>query len=304
MRPFIAATLLLILILSTPATAERAHPLRDAIKEKLIERREEKNLPATPAPAMRSISDIAYGSDAAQKFDVYLPPQPVSNAPVIFMVHGGGWRHGDKTYSNVVANKSAAFTKRGWIFISTNYRMIPDANPLEQAQDVARAIAYAQQHAAQWGGDPQRFVLMGHSAGAHLVALISAKPDLVTTQGGNRWLATVALDSAGYDIEKVMNERHFKLYDDAFGTDQALWRAASPAAQLSATMPPFLAVCSTKRESACEQANILKNKAQAFGGVFDILPVDMKHSEINHELGADNDYTRSVMDFLSRSAGL
>ncbi len=290
-----------LLLCALPAHAERtAHPLRDALAHKLAAKRTTADTP-TPAPQYR---DVAYGTDAAQKFDIYLPEQPVSGAPVIFMVHGGGWRNGDKTNSNAVANKAAYFTARGWIFISTNYRLLPAANPLEQAQDVGRAVAYAQQHAAQWGGDQNRFVLMGHSAGAHLVALVSARPDLLTTQGGTAWLATVALDSAGYDIEKVMQARHFKLYDEAFGTDTALWHAASPAAQLAAKMPPFLAVCSTQRTSACEQARILRDRAQAFGGAFDILPVDMKHGEINAQLGVDNDYTASVLDFLKRNAGL
>ncbi len=293
-----------LLAATQTAVAERENSLRAQIKEKLIEKRQAANNASDDIKKLRLISDVAYGSDAAQTFDVYLPAQAVSNAPVILMVHGGGWKQGDKAYGNVVANKAPFFAAHGAIFISTNYRMIPAADPLEQARDVARALAYAQKNAARWSGSAQHFILMGHSAGAHLVALLSAQPEIARAAGAQNWRATVALDSAGYDIEKVMAERHHKLYDEAFGSDPALWRSASPAAQIGAKMPPFLAVCSSQRAVACAQAKILQEKARAFGGVFDILPVDMSHSEINHQLGVDDNYSNTVLEFLNRNASL
>lgn len=302
----IALLLCAVLVIGAASTAaaERDGTLREKIKEKLVEKRQTANNTSDDIKNLRVIRDIPYGDDAAQKFDVYLPAHLVQNAPVILMVHGGGWKNGDKAYGNVVANKAPFFTARGMVFMSINYRMIPAADPLEQARDVARALAYAQKHASQWGGDGSRFILMGHSAGAHLVALLNAQPHLAAAAGAQAWRATVALDSAGYDIEKVMNERHFKLYDDAFGNDPALWRAASPAAQIAAKMPPFLAVCSSQRATACPQAAIMQDKARAFGGVFDILAVDKSHSEINHQLGVDDAYSKAVLEFLITNAVL
>ncbi|MGN6093910.1 MAG: hypothetical protein ACTHOL_16285, partial [Luteibacter jiangsuensis] len=108
-------------------------------------------------PETRVVHDVAYGSDPRQRFDVYLPPSP-HDAPVIFMVHGGAWAIGDKTNPGVVEDKAAYWLPKGYVLISVNYRMVPEAGPLEQANDVARALAAAQRLATSWGADPHRFV--------------------------------------------------------------------------------------------------------------------------------------------------
>ncbi|MBZ5664150.1 MAG: alpha/beta hydrolase [Acidobacteriia bacterium] len=127
-----------------------------------------------PAGA-RLLRNVAYGPGAAYKMDIYLPAHPKGTA-ILFMVHGGAWTVGDKTMARVVANKAAHWLPEGFIFVSTDYRLLPAADPLEQANDVAKALAFAQSQAKSWGGDPSRFVLMGHSAGAHLVTLLAADP--------------------------------------------------------------------------------------------------------------------------------
>ena len=69
---------------------------------------------------------------------------------------------------------------KGFIFISTNYRMLPKTAPMEQIRDVASALAFAQGKASSWGGDPAGFIIMGHSAGAHLAALLAASPAMAS----------------------------------------------------------------------------------------------------------------------------
>src|SRR5688500_3928672 len=123
----------------------------------------------------RVLADIAYGPDPRQRFDVYIPPE-ARNAPVLILVHGGGWRRGWKDHPVLIPNKADYWLPKGYILVSTGYRLIPDADPMAQARDIARALAVAQKEAPAWGGNPDRFVLMGHSAGAHLVALLSADP--------------------------------------------------------------------------------------------------------------------------------
>jgi acetyl esterase/lipase len=130
---------------------------------------------------------VAYGGDAAQRFDVYAPRE-AKGAPVIFMVHGGSWFYGDKRETAVVEHKVERWAPKGYVFISVNYRMVPKADPLEQARDVARALAFAQSRAKEWGGDPSKFILMGHSAGAHLVGLLSANPAEAVKLGAKPWL--------------------------------------------------------------------------------------------------------------------
>lgn len=245
----------------------------------------------TSATVLRNVS---YGAHKEQRFDVYLPKAP-SGAPVIFMVHGGAWRHGDKAMDRVVENKVAYWTARGFLLISSNYRMLPEADPLTQARDIAMAIGVAQDKAAGWGGERSRFILMGHSAGAHLVALLASSPQL---RGALTWRGTVALDSAGFDIAQLMQARHMGLYDDAFGTDPSYWNAASPYAQLTQAGSPMLAVCSTRRSDACEQARHYAAKATGLGMRMSVLPQDLSHRDINATLGQPGPYTEAVERFI------
>lgn len=259
----------------------------------------EDSTPATLPPGVRVLRDVPYGGDPAQRFDVYLPARPTARAPVIFLVHGGGWRRGDKAARSVVENKVARWVPQGIVLISTNYRMLPGTAPIGQAQDVARALAAAQAQAAGWGADRDKFVLMGHSAGAHLVSLLAAEPSMAIDQGALPWLGTVSLDSAALDVVAIMEGRHLPLYDAAFGSDPAYWGAASPLQQLHRAGAPFLAVCSTRRQDSCPQARRFVATASALHMRAQAQGEDRSHREINVELGQPNDYTRQVEAFLS-----
>ncbi|NEX63559.1 alpha/beta hydrolase fold domain-containing protein [Noviherbaspirillum galbum] len=257
--------------------------------------------PARVPDGVRVLRNEAYGADPLQRFDVYLPQARLQQpAPVLFLVHGGGWRRGDKAMSNVVENKVAHWVPRGFIVISTNYRMLPDTRPVDQARDVAAALAAAQQRAANWGADPGKFVLIGHSAGAHLVAYLAASPATASAAGARPWLGTVALDSAGYDIPKVMQERHFRLYDEAFGNDPQYWQLASPYHQLAQASAPLLAVCSSRRVTSCQQAHAFVARDASLGARAGTLEKDMSHAQINERLGADPVYTAEVERFLQQ----
>ena len=179
--------------------------------------------------------------------------------------------------------------------VSADYRMLPEADVLTQARDVASAISAAQASAAGWGGERDKFILMGHSAGAHLVSLLSSSPALA---GQARWLGTVALDSAAFDIEQIMQGRHMRLYDEPFGKDPAFWRAISPYAQVAQAGQPFLAVCSSQRSDSCDQARRYAAKAGGLGTRIQVLPEDLNHMEINETLGKDSAYTQAVDQFI------
>lgn len=241
--------------------------------------------------------NIAYGSDEEQRFDVYAPDQ-ARHAPVILLVHGGGWRRGDKDSRRVLENKLARWLPRGFAIVTVNYRLLPKTRPLEQAQDVARALAAAQSMAASWGGDRQKFILMGHSAGAHLVALLSAKPALAAAEGAKPWLGSVLLDSAALNVPALMANRHLPLFDRAFGSDPSYWQAISPYHQLSQRSAPILAVCSSQRADSCHQAREFVARAESFGTRAALLGQDLSHGEINELLGAESQYTSAVDAFL------
>jgi len=253
--------------------------------------------PAPPPAGVRAIRDLGYGPDPAQRLDVYLPTQPAAaNAPVIFFVHGGGWRRGDKASARLLEPKVSHWVEQGWVVISANYRMLP--TPVAtQAEDVAAAIAFAQSQAGLWNADPTRFVLMGHSAGAHLVALLAAGAP--TAARPQPWRGAVFLDSAALDVPAIMNARHFGLYDRAFGADPAQWTAVSPYAALAGAAAPMLAVCSSRRKDSCPQAERFVARANALGGHARVLAEDLSHMQINTTLGAPSDYTAQVDAFLA-----
>jgi acetyl esterase/lipase len=246
---------------------------------------------------MRVVRNVPYGADPAQRFDVYMPAG-ARDAPVIFMVHGGGWRFGDKSARGVVENKVARWVPRGFVLVSTNYRMLPKANPVEQAKDVARALAVAQDSAAAWGADRTKFVLMGHSAGAHLVALVATSPTVRSGLAVTPWLGVVSLESGALDVAPIMRVPHARLYDRAFGRDTAFWRAASPLQALDTAGPPMLLVCSIPRGTSCVQADRFVAKASSLGMRASTLGERLSHADADGRLGVDSSYTAAVENFL------
>jgi acetyl esterase/lipase len=245
----------------------------------------------------RVVRNVHYGSDIRQRFDVYAPPD-AKGAPVIFMVHGGGWAYGDKSARGVTENKVKRWVPRGFIVISTNYRMLPKADPLEQAKDVARAVAVAQQRAASWGGDPAKFILMGHSAGAHLVALLNASPSLAGELPITPWLGVVSIESGALDVVAIMRAPHARLYDRAFGRDTAYWRTVSPMHAVTQATAPILVVCSIRRPTSCARSDRFAAKASALGSRAAVLREDLSHAEADARLGVDPGYTRGVESFM------
>lgn len=243
--------------------------------------------------------DVAYGPLPQQRMDIYSPDKKAENAPVIVMLHGGAWARGSKTAANVVDNKVTHWLPKGYIFVSVETRLLPAADPLLQASDLASALAMVQQKAASWGGDPDRIVLMGHSSGAHVAALLSVDKAIAATAGVKPWRATVALDSAAYDIGRIMRAKPARLYQRAFGEDPAYWAKVSPALQLDSPkgIPAMLLVCSSLRRSSCDQARDFAAKA---GGKASTLVVALRHEDINTKLGTRGIYTDDVDAFLRR----
>lgn len=284
------------LLASMPAADARGR-FRERIAERLAQRRTAPAAPAALPANVHAWRDQPYGSDPRQRYDVYAP-QGATHAPVLFIVHGGAWKFGDKGAASLIEAKIAHWSALGYVVISTNYRMLPDADPLTQAQEVASAIASAQRDSARWGGDPDRFVLMGHSAGAHLSALIAASPTLLAQAKAHPVRAVVLLDSAMLDTERFMAKQHAPLYDAAFGSDPEYWRATSPKVQLSAPGVPLLAVCSSRRQESCAQAHAFVAHAKGIGRRAQVLEEDLSHAEINAQLGLASAYTHAVDEFL------
>lgn len=284
-----------ILIATLFTSTSHAGLMRDRIEKRMQDQGKNVSL----AQNIRVTRDVAYGNNPKQRLDIYATTN-AKNAPIIVMVHGGAWKIGDKSMSNVFLNKVNRWVNHNFIFVSVNYPMLPENMAYEQATSVASAIAYIQKNATQWGGNSEKLILMGHSAGAHIVSLLSSNPQLVTQAGGSPWLGTVSLDSAAMDIPRIMSSRHLGFYDEAFGADQNIWQKASPFHQLTTQARPLLAVCSTQRaDKPCAQAENYATQAKTFNIRVEVLPQNLSHGEINENLGLDSAYTRAVENFMA-----
>jgi acetyl esterase/lipase len=140
---------------------------------------------AASKEAMRRLPvrlDVAYGSDYWQKVDLYLPPALPSGAdcPVLFYIHGGGWANGCKEWMGFMA---PALVDAPLIFVSVSHRLAPAVRMRGIVDDCADALAWVYRHIAGYGGDPDRLFVAGHSAGAHLAALLALRADLGTARG-------------------------------------------------------------------------------------------------------------------------
>ena len=132
----------------------------------------------------RAVTDIAYGEGARRTLDVYRPAAATPGAPVVVFFYGGSWDSGDKGFYRFVG---AALASQGVVAVIPDYRVYPEVRYPGFIQDAALAVAWAKAHAADYGGDPDRLVLMGHSAGAHIAAMLAYD---------RRWLNADGLDPA------------------------------------------------------------------------------------------------------------
>jgi acetyl esterase/lipase len=135
---------------------------------------------AIPSSGYRKTSDIAYGSDPRRVLDVYVPAAAGTEPrPVVVFFYGGSWQNGDRGNYLFVAQ---ALTSRGYVAVLPDYRTYPETAFPGFVNDAAAAARWTRDHAHEFGGDPSRLFVMGHSAGAHLAALIATDPRYLASQ--------------------------------------------------------------------------------------------------------------------------
>lgn len=248
-----------------------------------------------------------YGTDRLQALDYW--PGPTRDAPLVVYVHGGGWKRGDKQMMDG-SDKLTRWQEQGYAVASVNYRLVPDNTVEEQATDIANAVAWLKGNAARLGFDGKRIALVGHSAGAHLVALVGTDPTYLRAAGlrPGDIAGIVPLDGAAYDVAyqlkagpRLMN----KTYRQAFGSDPARHRALSPTAHAAAPNAPEFLILHVERDDAEKQSRELAQALSRAGTPATVQGFRGKglrgHMEINRKLG-DPDYpaTPVVDAFLKR----
>jgi acetyl esterase/lipase len=127
---------------------------------------------SAPGTGIARTTGLAYGADARQQLDIYAPMQ-AHGAPVLLFWHGGSWQSGDKDRYRFVG---ARLARQGFVVAIPNYRLAPEDSFPAFEQDAALAVRWMSDHARDFGGDPARMFLSGHSAGGH-IALVLALDD-------------------------------------------------------------------------------------------------------------------------------
>ena len=263
-------------------------------------------VPALAAEGGRVQKDIAYSEAGGDRtrLDVYAPADG-NGHPVVIWIHGGAWQDGDKAH---VQAKPGAFNERGYVLVSLNYRFHPAVTYKEQAGDIAQAIRWVHDHAGEYGGDPTRVFLMGHSAGAHLAALVGTDGRYLEKAGLklSDLSGVILLDGAGYDIPRQVRQallpRMKALYTTVFTEDEATQEDASPITHVARDkgIPPFLILHVASRRDSKAQSDGLAARLREAGVVATVVPAEGKtHATINRELGQPDDApTEAVFQFL------
>ncbi len=260
--------------------------------------------------------DIPYAEPALERqvLDVY-SPQEAKKLPVVFWIHGGGWQTGDKSS---VQLKPQAFVDKGFVFVSTNYRLLPHVDMESIIRDIAKSIHWVHDHVAEHGGDPQRILVMGHSAGAQLAALVCIDERYLKAEGLSLDIikGCVPVDGDTYDVPAIIEvaETRWRVHGlqpakfghrAKFGNDPAKHRDFSAVTHVARGkgIPPFLILHVADHPDTSAQAQRLGNVLKEAG-----LPVtvfgarDTTHTKINADLGLPEDpSTKALFEFVGEA---
>ncbi|MHC4661021.1 MAG: alpha/beta hydrolase [Planctomycetota bacterium] len=326
MRPYAPFALLTLIAIAIAAAScilpageiEKPPATNGTDKESSADGKKEKpEKPGKPEPAQepeirpepkihRNISYIKESKrkDPLRCLDIYTI-ENASELPVMVNIHGGGWSIGDKKRTH---KKPEFFQKEGFILVSINYRLSPKVVHPVHVQDVAEAVVWVHDNINKYGGDPDRIFVMGHSAGAHLAALVSTDDRRLKAMGKSLKIikGAILLDGAGYDIPKIVELRGVlsNIYKTAFGTDPEDLLDASPIIHVAAgkDIPPFLIIHAGKRVLSEIQSKSLAEALKKAGSKAFVRAAPGKnHGSLNRDLGGKNDKpTKSVKEFLDK----
>lgn len=250
--------------------------------------------------------NLAYAEpkNERQMLDVYAPTEG-KNHPVVLWIHGGGWKAGDK---KGVQKKPQAFVDKGFVFVSTNYRFVPNVTVKEMTGDIAKAIRWVHDHARECGGDPNSIFVMGHSAGAHLAALVCTDDRYLKAEDLPLSIikGCVPVDTAVYDVEKqiaTIGTPRAAVYSGVFGSTASGQKEVSPVTFVAKdkNIPPFLILHVADRPDSKAQSQLFADRLKENGVSVKVVPAEGKtHGTINSDLGLPDDRpTQELFEFLS-----
>jgi len=268
---------------------------------------------ASPVQAQTITRDIPYADPAHERqvLDIHAPPH-AKDLPVVFWIHGGGWQTGDKAD---VQEKPRAFADRGFVFVSTNYRLLPAVDMETIVRDVAKSLGWVHKHIADHGGDPKRVFVMGHSAGAQLAALICTDDRYSRAEDVpfDALKGCVPIDGDTYDVPAIIETAETRRrvhgqpqpafgHREKFGNDPEKHRDFSAVTHVTKDkdIPPFLILHVADHPDTSAQAYrlgaVLRNAgipAKVFGAR------ETNHNRLNAALGTEGDQaTKALFEFV------
>ncbi len=260
--------------------------------------------------------DVPYATPALERqvLDIYAPSR-AKGLPVVFWVHGGGWQAGDKSG---VQLKPQAFVDKGFVFVSTNYRLLSNVEMGAIVRDIAKSIHWVHDHIAEHGGDPNRIFVMGHSAGAQLAALVCTDDRYLKAEGLSLAIikGCVPVDGDTFDVPAIIETAETRRrvhgqpqakfgHREKFGNDPEKHRDFSAVTHVAKDkgIPPFLIMHVAEHPDTSAQAQRLADALKNAG-----VPVKLHgarestHNKINADIGlADDPGTQALFEFVAEA---
>ena len=267
------------------------------------------------AHAQSVTRDIPYATaHERQVLDVYAPAG-AKNLPVVFWIHGGGWQTGNKS---MVALKPKAFMDQGLVFVSINHRLLPTVDMGALTRDVASALGWVHKNIATYGGDPTRLLVMGHSSGGQLAALMCTDDRYAKAEGYSLTMikGCVPVDADTFDIPAIIEMaetrarvHHLPLptygHRQKFGDDPAKHRDFSAVTHVARNkgIPPFLILHIGGNPDTGAQARRLAAVLETAGiSVKVVAGREATHTSLNDNIGAaDDPVTKEVFAFVAEA---
>jgi acetyl esterase/lipase len=267
---------------------------------------------AAPVPSLSSvqvIKDIVYrdlceGEDPAldkNKLDLYLP-KGKKDVPVLFFVHGGAWRQGDKSFLGMYSTLGQFWARQGIATVVTNYRLSPAHKHPAHIEDVAKAFAWTWKNIGQYGGRQDQIFVCGHSAGGHLVSLLATDESYLRAEGLTHKAIRGAIPISG--VFRLVAEH--SLFTTVFGKDRSLVETASPVSHVgSCPHPPFLIIYADKDFPTCDKVSeeFCKSLREKSCNAETLCVKDRNHISVLVYITRDNDPVAQAMkQFISLHA--
>lgn len=228
----------------------------------------------TPTEGYDIASNLIYDREKKLRLDVYAPRE-ANNAPVVVFLFGGRWSSGSKDEWKFVGE---ALASRGFVAALPDYRQYPEVRFPAFVNDAARAVAWARNNAKTYGGDPDKVFVMGHSAGAHIAALLALKDEYLVNAGGSRnWLRGMIGLAGPYDFLPITDPQ----MRDIFGPPEK-FEQSQPILYVEGDNPPMMLMHGEDDEIVRVQdtQNLASAIKKAGGPISTVIYPKMSHTYI------------------------